>query len=171
MKKLFLLTLLFSFILSINSYGQTGNEGETTTYYFIRHAEKDKSNKTNTNPKLIKKGKERAQKWAKYFKDIKFDAIYSTDYIRTKKTALPTAKQNNLDITLYSPTTLNYKLFLEDTKGKTVLIVGHSNSTPYFVNKILGEDKYQEMDETINNKLFIVTIVNENISHKVTIVE
>ncbi len=171
MKKHYLLIFLFSFIFSIDTYGQTGNLEETTTYYFIRHAEKDKTNKSNTDPKLIKKGEKRAQKWAEYFKDIKFDAVYSTNYIRTRQTALPTAKQNNLDITIYSPTTLDYKSFLKTTKGKTVLVVGHSNSTPYFVNGILGEDKYQAIDESVNSKLFIVTINNGKITDTVIIVE
>ena len=52
--------------------------------------------------------------------------------------------------------------FQKVTKGKTVLVVGHSNTTPYFANKILGEDKYQDIDDSVNSMLFIVTIDGNN---------
>ena len=45
------------------------------------------------------------------------------------------------------------------TQGKTVLVVGHSNTTPQFVNKIIGEEKYPNMDDTDNGSLYIVTVV------------
>jgi broad specificity phosphatase PhoE len=65
---------------------------------------------------------------------------------------------NNLDITLYNPKDLDIKMFLEGTKGKTVLVVGHSNTTPMFVNSIIGKDKYEQIEDTNNGNLYIVTI-------------
>lgn len=165
--------LLLSFILVITlSCAKTKNETkineETTTYYLIRHAEKDKSDANNQNPNLVVKGLKRAKNWSNHFKNIDLDAIYSTDYKRTIETALPTAMDKDIEITPYNPKTLDLKTFLEDTKNKTVLIVGHSNTTPSFVNKIIGEEKYESIDETINNKLFTVTIQDNNITSKVT---
>ena len=49
-------------------------------------------------------------------------------------------------------------IFIAETKGKSVLIVGHSNTTPVFANKILGENKYENMDDNDNASLYIVTI-------------
>ena len=40
----------------------------TSTYYFIRHAEKDRSDSNNENPHLIDIGKQRAQHWNEVFK-------------------------------------------------------------------------------------------------------
>ena len=40
--------------------------------------------------------------------------------------------------------------------GKTVLIVGHSNTTPAFVNKILGTEKFTSLEDDDYNSLFIV---------------
>jgi phosphohistidine phosphatase SixA len=132
-------------------------EKKTTTYYLIRHAEKDRSNKANRNPHLTEKGLERAEKWANTFKDVKFDAVYSTDYNRTKETALPTAKANNLELKLYNPSGIKIADFLTETEGKNVLIVGHSNTTPAFVNQLLGENKYDDIADDNNANLYIVT--------------
>ena len=65
MKKYFFL-LLFAFTL----ISSCTNE-ETTTYYLIRHAEKDRTDATNPNPSLTITGEQRAQNWAEYFKDKK----------------------------------------------------------------------------------------------------
>ena len=159
MKKL--LTLIIIALVTLPTFSQeeaTQEEQKTTTYYFIRHAEKNRSNKDDKDPPLVINGQLRAAKWSLVFEHVNFDAIYSTDYNRTKQTAQPTAELNNLDITLYNPKELDIKMFLEDTKGKTVLVVGHSNTTPMFVNSIIGEDKYQQIEDTNNGNLYIVTI-------------
>ncbi|TCK64685.1 histidine phosphatase superfamily protein (branch 1) [Winogradskyella wandonensis] len=139
-------------------------EDTTTTYYLIRHAEKDRSDKTNRNPHLTEKGLKRAENWATVLKDVKFDAVYSTDYNRTKETALPTAKSLGLELQFYDPRNMDMKQFMKDTKGKTVLIVGHSNTTPMFANGLLGDKKYDMMDDNNNGGLYIVTMTNTDVS-------
>lgn len=145
-------------------------EEKITTYYLIRHAEKDRSDKTNRNPHLTEKGLKRADNWSNVLKDVKFDAIYSTDYNRTKETALPTAKANNLEIKLYDPRKMASKEFLANTKGKNVLVVGHSNTTPMFVNALLSEKKYDMIADNNNGNLYIVTITNNSKSSSVLVV-
>ena len=151
------LILLIAFIGPVSAQETTASN-QTSSYYFIRHAEKDKSDKSNKNPNLIMEGVLRAAKWSLVFDNLKFDAIYSTDYNRTRDTTKPTAEKNDLDITIYDPRNIDVKTFLETTKGKTVLVVGHSNTTPMFVNSILGTKKYQSIDETNNANLYIVTV-------------
>lgn len=157
MKQLLTLILLIAFVFPVSAQEETPTN-QTSTYYFIRHAEKDKSDKTNRNPNLIMEGVLRAAKWGLVFDHVNFDAVYSTDYNRTRETAKPTAEKKGLDITIYDPINMDVKTFLETTKGKTVLVVGHSNSTPTFVNSILGTKKYQNIDESNNANLYIVTI-------------
>ena len=41
-------------------------------------------------------------------------------------------------------------------KGRTILIVGHSNTTPAFVNAFLGEKKYEDLSDTDNGSVFLV---------------
>lgn len=153
-----LLIFALTLLLATPVVSQEHTSTETTTYYFIRHAEKDTSDSKNRDPNLIEAGILRAKKWSDVLKHIKFDAIYSTEYNRTKQTAQSTAKTNHLEITLYNPRTLNDPSFAEQTKGKTVLVVGHSNTTPAFVNAIIGDNKYKDIDHNNNANLYIVTI-------------
>ena len=133
-----------------------------TTYYLIRHAEKERSDPSNKNPGLTKKGFFRADRWADLFSSTELDAIYSTNYDRTLMTASPTARKKELEIQLYDPSKLFSDEFKEATAGKTVLVVGHSNTTPAMVNAMIGENKYADMDDNDNGTLFIVTLMGSN---------
>ncbi|SNR35851.1 SixA phosphatase family protein [Lutibacter flavus] len=159
MKKI--LFFLFVLIYSLNIQAQ---ENEVTTYYFIRHAEKVRKHKSDKNPKLKKKGNKRAKNWSIVFDNIPFDIIYSTNYKRTIQTATPTAESKDLEVQFYNPRELYNSKFKEDTKGKTVLIVGHSNTTPQFVNKVLGSKKYVDIEDNNNSNLYVLTISNNSIS-------
>ena len=150
MKK-FLLLAVFSLFSACNSE-------EMTTYYLIRHAEKDRTNKANRDPNLNKKGQERVKIWTNYFENIDLDAVYSTEYKRTMQTAKTIAENKSLEIQNYDPLKMYDAVFQKETKEKKVLIVGHSNTTPSFVNKILGEKKYKNMTDRDNSTLYIVTI-------------
>ena len=164
MKKYF-----FLFLFAFSLFSCTSDE--TTTYYLIRHAEKDRTDKTNRNPNLNDKGLERAKKWAEYFKNIDLDAVYSTKYNRTMQTATPTAENKKLEIINYNPRKMYDSIFQQNTKGKTVLVVGHSNTTPVFANKILGKKKYEWMKDNDNASLFIVTITEDKKTSKIEKVE
>ncbi len=133
----------------------------TSVYYFIRHAEKDRSDSTNKNPSLTIQGLERANKWAVFFKDKNIAAVYSTNYIRTQQTALPIAKEQNIEIISYTAKELISEKFIANNKGKNIVIVGHSNTTPELVNSLLGERKYKDIADSENNNLFVVTL-NKN---------
>ena len=157
MKKIHLIYIfIFTSLLS--------NAQEVTTYYFIRHAEKLRVDKTDRNPNLNSKGFKRAEAWKEVFSNISFDAIYSTDYTRTRLTAKPTADSKNLPILIYNPRDMYSKTFQNQTEGKTILVVGHSNTTNVFANKVLGFDKYEEIKDNNNSNLYIVTLTDRNFS-------
>lgn len=159
MKHLFSLILLFLIVFPVSCQENSKIEKkEASTYYFIRHAEKNRSDKSNKNPHLTQAGLLRAAKWSYVFEHVKFDAIYSSDYKRTKETAAPTAEKNGVSITLYDPRAIDSNAFKIANAGNTVLIVGHSNTTPSFVNALIGKDKYAQMDDSNNSGLYIVTI-------------
>ena len=131
-----------------------------STFYFIRHAEKDRSDPENIDPELNQKGLGRAMHWAEILNDVAIDAIYSTDYERTQMTAAPTAVKKNITVQYYDPESIDIEQFKADNINKKVLVVGHSNTTPDFVNKMIGKEKYQQIDDLENGSLFIVEIVN-----------
>jgi 2,3-bisphosphoglycerate-dependent phosphoglycerate mutase len=154
MKKILLiLALLF---LNI-SFGQQN----ITTYYFIRHAEKVDNSQ---NPDLSEKGSKRAELWNKIFSETSFDEIYSTDYKRTLQTASPTATTKKIEVKIYNPKTLNIDSFKKETSGKKVLIVGHSNTTPKFVNDIINQNLFSDIEDETFGNLYIVTIIDGIIS-------
>jgi|TARA_B110000858_G_scaffold117206_1_gene133796 broad specificity phosphatase PhoE len=160
MKKFLLIIFVFTLFIACTS-------DKTTTYYLIRHAEKDRTNTTNKNPNLNSDGVIRAEKWAKNFENIKLDAVYSTDYNRTQQTAAPTAKSKGLIVQSYNPSKMYDSIFKKNTKGKTILVVGHSNTTPVFANAILGQKKYKNMADNDNASLYIVTVVNDKKSSEI----
>lgn len=158
------ITVLLTFFILISCFQPKTQPENTETivscYYFIRHAEKDESDASNKNPHLTTKGQQRAENWSKILGNENFDLVYSTDYHRTKETAETVAVKNNTQISIYNPSDIDYESFLKETKGKKVLIVGHSNTTPAFVNSIIGTKKYEDIDHDNNGKLYIVTIIN-----------
>jgi broad specificity phosphatase PhoE len=156
MKKYIVFLLLFGFQIH---FGQN----KTTQYYFIRHAEKADSSK---NPDLSEKGLERAQEWKALFSAIQFDAVYSTDFKRTLQTIHPIVVENDQLLKLYNPQILDIETFKKETKGKTILIVGHSNTIPKMVNQLIKENKYGDIAENQFGNLYIVTLLeNQILSH------
>ena len=139
-------------------YQKNKKPTSTTTYYLIRHAEKDRSDSSNKDPQLTEQGHKRAQKWSEIFKDIPLDAVYSTNYKRTVQTANPTAKAKQLNITIYDPGKMDMASFKNETSGKQILIVGHSNTIPALANALLGNDKYKMIADNINGNLYIITL-------------
>ena len=127
-----------------------------TEVYLIRHAEKDRTDPLNKNPHLNENGKERSLLWNGYFKNNKIDAIYSTNYNRTIETVLPISISKGIKPIIYSPSNINYDSFLKKVKGKTILVVGHSNTIPGFVNELIEEDYYEQINDTVNSNLYIV---------------
>lgn len=162
-----LITLLLFVFISISGCKEdqkiTGADLDpvVSTFYFIRHAEKDRSNPDNKDPELNQKGLGRAMHWAEILNDVAIDAVYSTEYERTSMTAAPTIVKKDLMVQYYNPGDINIAAFKADNLGKNVLVVGHSNTTPDFVNKMIGEEKYPSMDDTDNGSLFIVQQIGD----------
>ncbi len=144
---------------------------ECSSFYLIRHAEKLRIDKTERNPKLNEKGILRAEKWKEILKNINLDKIYSTDYNRTIETANPTSKSQNIDIIIYSPRNIDFRNFKETNKGKKVLIVGHSNTIPNFVNGLIEKDFYDQIDDLNNSNLYLVNICDDMVSHQLIYIE
>lgn len=164
---------LLIFILALFSIETTSEETiqkseKMTTYYFIRHAEKVVEDPADKDPELTDLGRQRAENWAEILKEVEFDQIFTTDYIRTRKTAEAVADSQEKDILHYDPKQLYSESFQKQTKGKTVLVVGHSNSNPRFVNAILGETVYEDLPESEYGSLYIVNIAPDGTtSHQV----
>ena len=134
-------------------------DGDTTTIILVRHAEKmDKS----ANPALSAVGMERAKRLHEVLKEYKPDAFYSTNYLRTMQTLEPWAEKSGQTIKHYNPRQPDSLVaLLKKEAGKTVVVAGHSNTVPALVNKLIGQQKYEDLADTEYGKIFIVRIEDE----------
>ena len=158
MKKIILFFCLV--LVSIPSVNAQNNllGKDKSTFIFVRHAEK-MDDGTN-NPPLTKEGEARAIRIKNMLKKnySEIDAVFSTDYKRTLSTAKPSADEFGLTIQKYDPRAPNVfiKSLIKDYPGKIVLIVGHSNTTPMLVNTVLNEKRFEQLDESNYNEVFMV---------------
>lgn len=156
MKRFTFLVVLFATVLG--SFSAFAYQLEPTTLIFVRHAEK--ADDGTRNPPLNEKGMERAKNLATVLSEgYDLAAIYSTPYLRTELTAAPTAESLELEIQSYGFDDPNGFLsgLISENRGKAVLIVGHSNTTPNFMNRVLGEEKYSQFDEKAYGDLYVIT--------------
>ncbi len=156
MKIILTLFLTFSYIPS----------EQCSTFYLIRHAEKVRTDKSDKDPKLNEYGMLRAIKWQEYFSDKNISKIYSTNYKRTLETVKPIQESSDIIPIIYSPSDIDYKNFIMSNKIEVVLIVGHSNTIPDFVNGLINENVYSQIDDLNNSNLYVVNICESGISHK-----
>ena len=141
-------------------------ENDCSTFYLIRHAEKVRTNKSDRDPKLNEKGILRALNWKEYFLDKDITKIYSTNYKRTLETVKPFQEAIGLATILYSPSSIDYKDFISSNKGEIVLVVGHSNTIPNFVNELINDQVYAQIEDLNNSNLYIVNLCDSSISHR-----
>ena len=160
--------LFIGYLIATYAIKTTSNKKNSiTTFYLIRHAEKDRSNPDEKNPNLTSKGLERANHWAKYFDSIPLNSIYTTSYKRTMQTIDPVSRKKNIEPKIYSPNKINIPNFIETNYGKNILISGHSNTTPDMVNRLIDEKKYEDMLDTDNKSLYVVKLIDSTASVEV----
>ncbi|MES2331362.1 MAG: phosphoglycerate mutase family protein [Bacteroidota bacterium] len=167
---------IFTFIVLAVCFAiaMPGAYAQTSTYILLRHAEKDTSvagsSAMKADPPLSKEGELRAQKLLAVLKDYVPDMIYSTNYTRTRSTVAPLAVKFNKEVKLYDPR--NLAVFAEQLlqeRGKTIIVVGHSNTTPALVNLLTKENTYKDLEDSVYNQLWIVTVSEGKMVTKVVV--
>ena len=128
------------------------------SYYIVRHAEKtaQEANVTSDVP-LTEKGKQRAEALKEVLKDKNIRYVFSTNTIRTKSTAQPTADQFHLTLEMYGQRPDSAFIALLKSRKKNTLVVGHSNTVDDIVNMLCGEKKITgDLADNEYDNLFIV---------------
>lgn len=131
------------------------DDAEVTCFILVRHAEKEAA---GNDPNLTAEGMARAERLSIILSQLKLDRVYSTDFKRTRQTAIPTADNQGLNISNYGGFDHNEVIddILENDNQGKILIVGHSNTTPNFINALTGTLDYPVIDEDTFDDLFIV---------------
>jgi broad specificity phosphatase PhoE len=132
---------------------------ETTTILLVRHAEKAAT--AGDDPELTQEGRARAEKLATAIEDVDIAAIYSTPFKRTRDTVAPIASAKGIEVIVTEAgpgfTDDLAARILEDHRGETVLVVGHSNTLGATI-QTLGGGPAVDLDESEYGDLFVCTI-------------
>lgn len=132
--------IVISLTLGLQSNVAAQVDDEIFTIYLVRHSEKDLLSNDHSDPPLSKCGEQRSESLSVFFRDVNLDVIYSTDYNRTRKTALPTALSKGLIIKKYNSQYLEeFSKSLINNK-QDVLVVGHSNTTAVLAGLLVGKE-------------------------------
>jgi broad specificity phosphatase PhoE len=138
-----LISMLIALLLA------TCASAQEQTLYLLRHFEKQLD---ESNPSLTVTGQQRAKQLAIALAAAGVQEIYSSDYNRTKETVTPLAERLGLTIKLYDPAKLDALAAILASSTATIVIAGHSNTTPALVRLLGGQA--DEMDESQYGTLF-----------------
>lgn len=113
------------------------------TIVIVRHAEK--ATDDPRDPTLTEAGTARARALAATLADADVAAVYATQFRRTQLTGAPTAEAAGLTVTVVPITgdaaahaDALIRTILAEHPGRTVLVVGHSNTVPHLVRAATG---------------------------------
>lgn len=152
------LTLItISTILGLRPDVKAQESSEIFTIYLVRHSEKDVTGNHAGDPPLTECGAERSEHLSTFLSAVPIDAVYSTNYTRTKNTALPTAQSKKIEIQEYNPGELEAVSDLLLEKKEDALVVGHSNTTAVLAG-ILTNQELGSFDESIYNRIYQVVV-------------
>lgn len=130
----------------------------TTTLIIMRHGEKET---TGADPNLNSDGQLRAEELKRLLANVSVSAIYSTPFNRTRQTVQPLAAAKGLIVMEY-PTEKSYAQLESEVltahRGKTVVIVGHSNTVPDMLKELSNNSFSVTISDSQYDNLFIVSM-------------
>lgn len=120
-----------------------------TVVIIVRHA--DKAATPANDPPLTETGMERARALAALLKDAKVAAVMHTPTTRTRETARPVAEQFGLtmEVLPLGPAAIHAAAVAEAVRrhaGKTVVVVGHSNTIMAYIAALGGPTRPELCD-------------------------
>jgi broad specificity phosphatase PhoE len=152
--------ILFLVVLGFQSC-DAQQDSEIVTLYLVRHSEKELTTNQHSDPPLTQCGVQRSEKLSRFLSDVPLDVIYSTDYTRTKNTALPTANAKGLEIRQYNPQELQEFSKELIKRQQNALIVAHSNTTGVLAGLLVGKE-IGSFDLDIYNRVYQVVMTKNS---------
>jgi broad specificity phosphatase PhoE len=129
-----------------------------TTVILVRHAEKNE-HPPGGDAGLSTSGLVRAQALARTLQDSGVDAIFASRYPRARLTAEPLGKALGDSVRIYDPNDLPAlaKAIREDLPGRTVLVVGHSDTIAPTIAE-LGGPALAKGETVAYDRLYVLTL-------------
>lgn len=157
------LFLTVALAFSLQSLAQS----QLTTFILVRHAEKGDDG--TKDPDLTAEGKQRAMRLSEMLSKTSITAIYSTSYKRTRNTVGPLADAKGLEIAVYDPMKGDViDKMLKEHAGGTIVISGHSNTTPWTANYLTGKNDLKDFDDNDYKNFLIVSVLKKGTDVKIT---
>ena len=162
--------LIFFFLILFTSVFV---HAQDLTIILVRHAEKDASPTMNRfDPDLSPEGRQRAIKFFETVKKYNPEQIFSTNLKRTRFTAEPLAVNQNekyrMFVEAYDFSKLqDFAEKLLTLKAKSVVVVGHSNTTPQLANLLIKQEKYKDLGDSVYNKIYVIRVRGKKVTDEV----
>ncbi len=135
------------------------NEEGWTFFFFVRHAEKQDA---SANSDLSVAGYARAERLGVIMENAGLNQVFSTDMLRTKRTAEKVQTHTHTPAVILYPSqdgaeTAWLQNQLMVNRGQRLFVVGHSNTIPRMINKLMGPGTtLGELDENNFAGFFVV---------------
>ena len=155
-------TLLFALLAFTAATPALAQTPASTVVILVRHAER--APEPRNDPGLSPAGDARARALAAALADARLDGIVTTQYLRTRATAEPVATAQGITpdvVQTAGGTPAHVQAVAEHVRqryaGKTVLVVGHSNTIPAIATA-LGAPPLPDLNDAEFSTMFVVGI-------------
>lgn len=157
------LILLFALTFGCAPVTAQAPAAATTTIILVRHAEK--AAEPADDPPLTAEGVARAQALVGALRDADIDAVYSTQYARTRATAQPLARAAGVDVRIVRAgggapdyvATVAERARTEHAGG-VVVIVGHSNTLGRTIAALGGPNDLGDLPDPVYDVLYVLLL-------------
>ena len=133
-----------------------------TTIFLVRHAEKVRGPDVGRDPALTEAGRARGRALAMTLADAGVDAMYTTQWRRTRETAAELARRLDIQpevIATEEGFIEHMRDLLLEHRGQTVVVVGHSDTTPELA-RALGVDGVPDIQDDDFDDLYQVVLTD-----------
>jgi len=126
--------------------------------FLVRHAERAAiSGHVPSDTGLSAAGRKRAEALARVLKDAQINAVYTTEFKRTRETAAPVAQSLGIQPEVIPGDDLRGLIAKLKASSGNVLVVGHSNTLPQIISA-LGVSSRVTVAESDYDNLFLVVL-------------
>lgn len=144
--------------------GQAAPHEEPTIVIVVRHAER--GTEPADDPRLTPAGEARALALVEALRDAKVDVVIHTPRVRTRDTALPVARHFGItpEVVPLTPGASHVEAMAAAVRkhhGKTVVVVGHSNTIMQYIAALGGPRRGDLCDHQYNGLYALVLIHGE----------
>ena len=149
---------IFLALIGLQNSATAQQEPGVTKIFIVRHAEKE----AGKDPLLTAAGNARAGDLMRALQNEGIQKIYVSQYRRTQNTGDSLRLQLKIDTVHYAADTVCDNLInaiMEHSDfGKTILIIGHSNTLPQIIRKLGVTDyPYGDLPDNEFDNLFVIS--------------